>query len=62
MATWCFAEPWRLLGPIEATVGVLMLGWSTGILVAVIGAIYGQLFPSLRRQDGPTGTGDRQAR
>ena len=26
---------WRLLGPIEAAVGVLMLGWSTGILVVV---------------------------
>ena len=31
---------WRLLGPIEAAVGVLMLGWSTGILVVVIGVIY----------------------
>jgi hypothetical protein len=41
-------EPWRLLGPLEAAVGVLMLGWSTGILVAVIGTIYRQLFPSLR--------------
>jgi hypothetical protein len=40
-------EPWRLLGPLEAAVGVLMLGWSTGILVAVIGMIYGQLFPPL---------------
>jgi voltage-gated potassium channel len=38
-------EPWRLLGPLEAAVGVLMLGWSTGILVAVIGMIYRQLFP-----------------
>jgi hypothetical protein len=45
-------EPWRLLGPIEATVGTLMLGWSTGILVAVIGVIYGQLFPSLRGHAG----------
>jgi hypothetical protein len=47
-------EPWRLLGPLEAAVGVLMLGWSTGILVAAIGTIYGQLFRSL---DG----GDRGA-
>ena len=37
---------WRLLGPIEAAVGVLMLGWSTGILVAVIGATYRELFPA----------------
>jgi voltage-gated potassium channel len=45
-------EPWRLLGPIEATVGVLMLGWSTGILVTVIGVIYGRLFPSLKTPAG----------
>lgn len=44
--------PWRLLGPIEAAVGVLMLGWSTGILVAVIGMIYRQLFPSLMTRAG----------
>jgi hypothetical protein len=49
-------EPGRLLGPIEAAVGVLMLGWSTGILVAVIAVVYGQLFPSLRsRVGGPEG-------
>ena len=35
-------EPWRLLGPIEAAVGILMLGWSTGLLVALITRIYGQ--------------------
>ena len=39
-------EPWRLLGPLEAAVGVLMLGWSTGVIVAVIGTIYRQLFGS----------------
>jgi len=39
-------EAWRLLGPIEAAVGVLMLGWSTGILVVVIGVIYKQFSPS----------------
>ena len=40
-------EPWRLLGPLEAAVGILMLGWSTGVLVAVIGMIYRQVLPSL---------------
>ena len=44
-------EPWRLLGPLEAAVGVLMLGWSTGILVAVIGMIHGQPLPSLTAGD-----------
>jgi hypothetical protein len=28
--------PWRLLGPIEAAVGILTFGWSTAIIVAVI--------------------------
>ena len=45
-------EAWRLLGPIEAAVGVLMLGWSTGILVVVIGVIYRQFSPSLTAPDG----------
>jgi hypothetical protein len=45
-------EPWRLLGPIEAAVGVLMLGWSTGILVVVIGVIYRQFSPSLTAPEG----------
>jgi len=33
-------DAWRLLGPIEAAVGVLMLGWSTSIIVAAVGRIY----------------------
>ena len=45
-------EAWRLLGPIEAAVGVLMLGWSTGVLVVVIGVIYKQFSPSLTAPDG----------
>jgi hypothetical protein len=45
-------EPWRLLGPIEAAVGVLMLGWSTGILVTIIGVAYRELFPALRPPPG----------
>ena len=27
---------WRLIGPLEAAVGVLMLGWSTGFIVAAV--------------------------
>src|SRR4029453_12186556 len=42
---------WRLLGPIEAAVGVLMLGWSTGVLVASLGRVYGQLFNTAPTQD-----------
>jgi voltage-gated potassium channel len=34
-------QSWRLLGPIEAAVGVLMLGWSTGVIVASVQRIYG---------------------
>ena len=31
---------WRLIGPIEAAVGILMLGWSTSIIVAAVQRIY----------------------
>ena len=31
---------WRLLGPIEAAVGVLMLGWSTAIIVAAVRLLF----------------------
>jgi hypothetical protein len=31
---------WRLVGPMEAAVGVLMLGWSTGVIVAALQRIY----------------------
>lgn len=33
-------EEWRLVGPIESAVGILMFGWSTGIIVAVLQRIY----------------------
>jgi hypothetical protein len=58
------AEPWRLLGPLESTVRVLMLGWSTGVLVAVIGTIYRALFRALGRDAEwlPGDAGDGEAR
>jgi voltage-gated potassium channel Kch len=40
--------PRRLLGSLEAVVGVLMLGWSTAILVAAMGRVYRQALPALR--------------
>jgi voltage-gated potassium channel len=36
--------PWRLLGPIESAVGILMFGWSTGIMVAAINRTYAGRF------------------
>jgi hypothetical protein len=27
---------WRILGSIEAVTGILMFGWSTGVLFAVV--------------------------
>jgi voltage-gated potassium channel len=41
---------WRLLGPIEAATGILMFGWSTGVLVAAINRIHGD---QLRRLTEP---------
>jgi hypothetical protein len=33
-------KTWRLLGPLEAAVGVLMLGWSTSVIVAAVQRSY----------------------
>lgn len=35
----------RLLGPIEALVGVLMMGWSTAIIVTIVHRFYRGLLP-----------------
>lgn len=39
---------WRLLGPIESVVGVLMLGWSTAVIVALLQNVF--------RENAQTGT------
>jgi hypothetical protein len=36
---------WRLVGPIEAAVGILMFGWSTGIIVAAVQRIFARRLP-----------------
>jgi hypothetical protein len=37
---------WRLLGPIEGAAGILMFGWSTGILAAALNQVYRPARPS----------------
>jgi len=32
--------PWRLLGPFEGAVGILMFGWSTGVMATVISRLH----------------------
>jgi hypothetical protein len=44
--------PWRILGPIEAAVGILMFGWTTAIIVAAITKIYENRLP---RETGGVG-------
>jgi ion channel len=34
------AKPWRMLGPIESLMGVLMFGLSTGYFFLVVGRLY----------------------
>lgn len=50
--------PWRLVGPIEALVGVLMMGWSTGVIVTAILKTYTQRLPpelfGLTKNSNPT--------
>lgn len=41
-------ESVRLLGPIESVVGVLMLGWSTAVIVAVVQRIFRETPPNGR--------------
>ena len=53
---------WRLLGPLESTVGVLMLGWSTGVLVTVVGTVYRQLFRSRSGDPGWSAGGAGESR
>jgi len=33
---------WRILGSVEGVTGVLMFGWSTGVLFAIVQQVYGQ--------------------
>lgn len=33
-------DSYRILGPVEGLMGVLMMGWSTAIVVAVVGRYY----------------------
>lgn len=35
-------EAWRLVGGIEALTGILMCGWSTGFLFAVVSRMYSE--------------------
>jgi hypothetical protein len=44
---------WRLLGPIEAATGILMFGWSTGVMVAAITRIYGDQLRLLTQPNAP---------
>jgi hypothetical protein len=39
---------WRLLGPLEGAVGVLMFAWSTGILAAALNQVYRPAAPPAR--------------
>jgi hypothetical protein len=34
------AKPWRLLGPIEGLMGVLICGLSTGYFFVIVSSIY----------------------
>ena len=38
-------EDWRLVGAIEALTGILMCGWSTGFLFAVVSRMYSDRRP-----------------
>lgn len=41
---------WRILGAVEAVTGILMFGWSTGVLFAVVNHLQGRFRGSIDRQ------------
>jgi voltage-gated potassium channel len=43
--------PWRILGPSESAVGILMFGWSTAIIVAAVTRIHGGRLRLLAEQN-----------
>jgi len=38
------APAWRVMGPIEAVTGVLMFGWSTGVLFSMVNHLQAKFF------------------
>ena len=44
----------RLLGPLEAATGILMFGWSTGVMAAAISRIYGDQLRRLAEPQAPS--------
>jgi hypothetical protein len=47
--------PWRLFGPVEGLVGILMCGLSTGFFFAIVAKLYGVRFDSSRLQQRGAG-------
>lgn len=37
------AHGWRIMGSMEGVTGILMFGWSTGVLFSVVSHLYGRL-------------------
>jgi hypothetical protein len=55
-------DDWRILGAVEAVTGVLMFGWSTGVLFSVVHHFHGHYLRSLlpvHSQQGNDRHGDR---
>lgn len=44
---------WRVLGAIEAVTGVLMFGWSTGVLFAVVNRLMGRFVKNSDHENPP---------
>ena len=40
------SEEWRLLSSFEATNGMILFGWSTAFIFAVVRQIYSQIYPA----------------
>jgi hypothetical protein len=45
---------WRILGAIEAVTGILMFGWSTGVLFAVVNHLQARFRAPVDQQSTPS--------
>jgi hypothetical protein len=53
---------WRILGAVEAVTGVLMFGWSTGVLFSVVHHFHSHYYRSLRTADSTPKAGPHEDR
>ena len=56
------SDRWRLLSSLEAANGIIMFGWTTAVVMAVVQRSFAEVLQHIHGKNGPGGlmnTGDR---